>query len=106
MTGIAGTWRITWMETWPRDFVDLVEPGYFRFDEDRLGNLAFGTVRGDIDYRVSDNQTRVDFSWHGDDDGRPMSGRGWFTLSSANRAKGRLFIHRGDESAVELEKQE
>jgi hypothetical protein len=50
------------METWPRDFVDLVEPGYFRFDEDRLGNLAFGTVRGDIDYRVSDDQTRVDFS--------------------------------------------
>lgn len=106
MTGIAGTWRIIWMETWPQDFVDLVEPGYFRFDEERLGNFAFGAVRGDIDYRISDDQTRVDFSWHGDDDGRPISGRGWFTLSLTNHAKGKFFIHCGDESAVELEKQE
>lgn len=94
------------MATWLQDFVDIVEPGHFRFDEDRLGSFAFAAARGEIDYRFSDDQTRVDFSWHGDDDGRPTSGRGWFTLSSANHAEGRFFIHCGDESAVELEKQE
>jgi len=32
------------MEMWDQDFVDLIEPGYFQFDEDGLGFFVFGAV--------------------------------------------------------------
>lgn len=101
----SGRWRIKWMETWDQDFVDLIEPGYFLFDEDGLGFFMFGAVEGQLDYRITDDEARVDFSWSGNDDGDEKSGRGWFELSSSNTAKGQFFIHCGDESAVEIEKQ-
>ncbi len=62
-------------------------------------------LRGKIDYRIPDDEGRVEFSWSGNDDGREKSGRGWFQFSSSNSAKGELFIHCGDESAVEIEYQ-
>ena len=105
MSKVVGRWRIKWMEMWDQEFVDLIEPGYFQFDEDGLGFFVFGAVEGQIDYRASDDETRVDFSWSGNDDGREKSGRGWFEFPSAGLAKGFFFIHCGDESAVKLERQ-
>lgn len=105
MSKIVGRWRIKWMEMWDQEFVDLVEPGCFQFGEDGLGFFIFGAVQGQIDYRASDDETRVDFSWSGNDEGREKSGRGWFEFQSATLAKGLFFIHCGDESAVELERQ-
>ena len=93
------------MEMWDQDFVDLIEPGYFSFDGDGLGFFMFGAVEAQLDYRITDDKARVDFSWSGNDDGDEKSGRGWFELSSSNTAKGQFFIHCGDESAVEIEKQ-
>ena len=93
------------METWAQDFVDLNEPGYFQFDDDGLGFFVFGAVEGQIDYRISDNGVRVEFSWSGNDNGRERSGRGWFQFQSSRLAKGEFFIHCGDESAVEIEYQ-
>lgn len=90
---------------WDQEFVDLVEPGYFQFGEDGLGFFVFGAVEGQIDYRISDDGARVEFSWSGNDDGREKSGRGWFRLLSSRAAKGHFFIHCGDESAVEIEHQ-
>lgn len=105
MSNLTGYWRITWMEEWDQDFVDLIQPGHFQFDEDRLGFFMFGAVEGQLDYRLSDDGQRVDFSWSGNDDGDIKSGRGWFELTASETAKGRFFIHRGDESAVELKLQ-
>jgi len=105
LSKVVGRWRIKWMEIWDQEFVDLIEPGYFQFDEDGLGFFVFGAVEGQIDYRASDDGTRVDFSWSGNDDGREKSGRGWFEYPSAGLAKGFFFIHCGDESAVKLERQ-
>ena len=93
------------METWDQDFVDLVEPGYFQFREDGLGFFVFGAVEGQMDYRVSEDGERVDFSWAGNDEGSEKSGRGCFRLLSSHAAKGELFIHCGDESGVEIESQ-
>ena len=55
---------------------------------------------GDIDYRVveQDGKTGVEFSWDGNDEMDPAQGRGWAVLDG-NEIEGRLFIHRGDESA-------
>ena len=103
MINIVGRWRIKWMEMWDQDFVDLIEPGYFQFDKDGLGFFVFGAVEGQIDYRIADDGARVEFSWSGNDDGRENSGRGWFQFQSAGSAKGKIFIHCGDESAVNIE---
>lgn len=102
MTNPIGRWRITWMEMWDQDFVDLIQHGHFRFDENGLGYFIFGAVEGQIDYRLSDDGQRIEFSWSGNDDGSLKSGRGWFELASPGTAKGRFFIHCGDESAVEI----
>ena len=105
MTTPIGRWRITWMETWDQDFVDLIEPGHFRFDDNGLGYFIFGAVEGQLDYRLSEGGKRIDFSWSGNDEGDEKSGRGWFNLSSSRTAKGCFFIHCGDESALEIERQ-
>jgi len=87
--------------------IDLVEQGYFLFDEDRMGEFVFGTVSGFIDYRFGDNNgvSRVEFSWEGTSDTDPACGRGWFELRENNKLYGKLFIHNGDDSWVEVEKQ-
>lgn len=105
MSHFVGYWRITWMEEWDQEFVDLIEPGHFHFDEDGLGFFMFGAVEGQVDYRLSDDEQRVEFSWSGNDDGDIKSGRGWFQLATSGTAKGRFYIHCGDESAVEIELQ-
>jgi len=61
LSKVVGRWRIKWMEMWDQDFVDLIEPGYFQFDEDGLGFFVFGAVEGQIDYRIPDDGGRVEF---------------------------------------------
>ena len=53
MHDFVGNWRITWMSNWDQDYVDLVEPGYFKFTDDGLGEFVFGAVKGWVDARVS-----------------------------------------------------
>lgn len=101
MAGFKGHWRIVWMQTWDEDFIDLVQPGYFRFADDS-GEFAFGAV---IDTRYADNGRRVDFSWQGRDEGDDVSGRGGLSLTDQDTGEGRLFIHLGDDSAIRLERQ-
>lgn len=48
MSKVVGRWRIKWMEMWDQDFVDLVEPGYFQFDEDGLGFLYSEQLRAKL----------------------------------------------------------
>ena len=43
---IIGRWRITEMDNWDQEAVDLVEPGFIEFDEDGLGELGFIAVTG------------------------------------------------------------
>ncbi len=88
MINPVGRWRITWMETWDQDFVDLIEPGHFRFDDNGLGYFIFGAVEGQLDYRLSEEGKRIDFTWSGNDEGDEKSGRGWFTFSSSRITKG------------------
>ena len=102
MAGFDGHWRIVWMQEWDEGFIDLVQPGYFRFDGDS-GEFAFGAVTAAIDARYADDKRRVDFSWDGMDEYDALSGRGWLVLTGADTAGGRLFIHLGDDSAIRLE---
>ena len=48
---LLGRWRITEMELWDTDFVDMLEPAYITFEAKGGGEFAFGAVRGDLDCR-------------------------------------------------------
>ena len=101
-----GTWRIVEMEQWDQDYIDLVVPGYFSFRKDHLGEFQFGTVHGEIDYRIEPYQEteRLEFSWEGEDEMDPVSGRGWAMIEDG-QLQGRLYFHQGDESGFVAQKE-
>jgi hypothetical protein len=53
-TSIIGRWRITEMDNWDQEAVDLVQPGFIEFDDDGLGELGFIVVTGELDCRDAD----------------------------------------------------
>ena len=103
---IVGAWRITGTELWDREALDLVDEAFIRFGSQQLGELALIALRADVDFRLGtkDRKPSVEFSFDGDDDGAPCSGRGWAILDEDDVLRGRLYIHRGDDSAFEAER--
>ena len=95
----VGYWRITEMELWDAEYLDLVVPAFIEFDREQMGEFQFGTVRGWLDCRFAEREGMpvVDFSWEGENDNDPGCGRGWGALRG-DRLEGRLYIHRGEDS--------
>ena len=106
-TAFLGSWRITEMELWDQDAVDLLGPGHFSFAADRFGRFCFVAVQGDMDCRFEDRDGRpfVEFSWAGGDDSDPASGRGWAAVDG-DVLTGVIYIHGGDESEFTATRQE
>ena len=94
-----GKWRIIEMEMWDQDYIDLIIPGYFSFDKDDLGDFKFGSVKGQIDYRIEKigDVERLEFSWEGQSEKDPASGRGWAVINGDD-LEGRIYIHLSDDS--------
>lgn len=94
-----GSWRIIEMEQWDQDFIDMVMPGYISFDDKDSGEFHFGAVHGFIDYRIEPygESQRLEFSWEGEDEMDPASGRGW-ALIKDEQLHGKLYFYDGDES--------
>jgi hypothetical protein len=45
-----------------------------------------------------DGRPGVEFSWEGNDECDPASGRGWAVLEEDGSLRGRVFFHQGDDS--------
>ena len=105
-TSIIGRWRITEMDNWDQEAVDLVQPGFIEFDDDGLGSLGFIVVRGELDCRDAerDGEPGVEFSWQGSDEGDEVSGRGWAALNPDGTLEGHIYFHLGDDSAFRAER--
>ena len=73
MHDFVGKWRITEMELWAQDMVDMNELGSFDFYDNNQGRFAFCAVEGWLDVRVSQRMPEMEFSWEGTDSSRPMS---------------------------------
>jgi len=99
-SGLVGWWRIEAMEVWDQEAVDLVGPAFIEIGADGIGRLSFIAVVGSIDCRfgVDDGVEAVEFSWDGDEEGTPVSGRGSASLSADGKLVGRVFFHLGDDS--------
>lgn len=108
-TGIAkvftGRWRIVEMDSWPDDYLNLVEPAHITFTGATDGEIAFGALKGWLDTRYGsrDGSACAEFSWEGQDDGEPVCGRGWVALGTAGRLVGHIYIHRGEDSGLVCE---
>jgi hypothetical protein len=100
-----GKWRIIEMEMWDQDYVDLVTEGHFTFGKDGFGNFQFGAVVGETDYAIEEhgNTERVEFSFEGQDEYDPVSGRGWVVIED-DTLKSKIFFHAGDESEFKAKK--
>ncbi len=98
---LTGRWRIDWMEVWGKDAIDLLGPAFIEFDDDVLGEFRFIAVTGHMhcDYGEREGKPGVEFSWEGNDEMDPVTGRGWAVLEPDGQLKGRIHIHLGDHSA-------
>ena len=105
MKPFVGKWRITEMEMWGQDYVDMEVPGYIHIGADGSGQFQFGLVSGDIDGRVEQcgNIFRFDFSWFGQDENFPACGRGWASVENGELS-GRIYLHLADDSAFRATK--
>ena len=95
----AGRWRIVAMDVWDKDFLDLVETAHLTFKGAADGEIAFGALKGflDVRYGTRDGSACAEFSWEGNDENDPASGRGWVVLGTAGRLVGHFYIHNGDD---------
>lgn len=97
---LLGRWRIVEMDLWEVDALDLAEPAFIEFRKNGTGAFAFMVVQGEMDCRPAPDKERagVEFTWEGNDESTPVSGRGWATLTGDGRLKGHLYFHLGDDS--------
>jgi hypothetical protein len=97
---MAGSWRIVEMDLWDRDAIDLVGPAFIEFRADGTGGFRFIAVEGYLDCRYAEHGDfrRVAFTWEGNDEGDPASGRGWAQLETDGSLRGHIFFHAGDDS--------
>jgi len=97
---IAGKWRITEMDVWDQDAFDLMGPAFFSFDDRLSGSFRFIAVEGWMDCRHLERNGRpfVEFTWDGNDECDPASGRGWVRLEKDGTLSGHIFIHQGEDS--------
>jgi hypothetical protein len=96
----VGRWRITEMELWAAEDLDLLGPARLTLSRDGSGEMSFVAAEVGLDYRVveRDGQPAIECSFDGSDEGDRISGRGWAVLES-DALHGRVFIHQGDESS-------
>jgi|SRR3990172_5560109 len=94
-----GKWRIVSTDLWEPDALDEFGLAHLTFGANRSGELHFIAISASVDYRVGtrDVSPTVEFTWAGDDDGSPISGRGW-ARRGPDGLIGRLFIHEGDDA--------
>ena len=98
-TNISGKWRITKMDLWDQEAIDLLGPAFIEFKGAR-GQFRFIAVDGSMDCRHGQRNgpPSVDFTWDGHDEGDPASGRGWVHLQKAGALTGHIYFHQGDDS--------
>ena len=88
------------MDQWDQDFVDAEVEGYVRFDHEDLGEFQFGYVHGNMtcERTERDGKPAIEWSWKGNDEMDPASGRGWVVLQEDGTLRGKLFFEGGDSS--------
>ncbi|MCI0755507.1 hypothetical protein [Teichococcus vastitatis] len=94
---LLGKWRITCMELWDAEFIDLLGPGYIHFYTDGRGEFVFGAVQGGLDCHFGSHS--IHFTWEGSDEMDHACGDGDAELEEDGTITGDISFHLGDESS-------
>jgi len=99
LAALFSGWRITEMDLWDQEAIDLVEPAFIEF-AGQGGHFRFIAVEGWMECRHKERNRRpyVEFTWEGNDECDPAGGRGWARLEKDGSLNGRIYIHHGDDS--------
>jgi hypothetical protein len=100
---ILGRWRIVEADQWDREYLDLVEPAFIRFDRDGYGELAFGVVTAGLDLQYA--RTVVFFTFEGSDEGDEVSGSGSAELTQDGALEIELSFHNGDDAVLKAKRE-
>ena len=100
---VIGRWRIVEADQWDREYLDLVEPAFIRFDRDGYGELAFGVVTAGLDLEYA--RTVVFFTFDGSDEGDKVSGSGSAELSEDGALEIELSFHNGDDAVLKAKRE-
>lgn len=89
------------MELWDRDAIELLGPAFIEISPNNQGSFRFIAVEGWMDIRPVEREgvPGIEFSWDGNDECDPASGRGWATVSADGSLHGRIYLHMGDDSS-------
>jgi len=103
---VIGTWRITAMGNWDKDYFDMEVPARITFRSSGMGEFQFGLVQGEIDGRwtIRDGRSTIEFTWEGSDEMDSVAGRGWASVLSDGKLEGQIFFHLGEESTFTAER--
>jgi hypothetical protein len=87
------------MSQWDEDFINAEVHGFIEFDAQGGGEFQFGYVRGDMGCQLTtrDGEPAVEWTWEGNDEMDPATGRGWAVLKG-DELHGMIFFHQGDDS--------
>jgi hypothetical protein len=108
MTGPAdcqliGRWRIVEADLWDRDYLDLVDPAYFRIDDDGHGEFAFGVVNATMDLEYG--RSIVFFRWIGFDEGDEITGSGSAELEDGETIEIEISFDNGDDATLKAHRE-
>jgi hypothetical protein len=103
---ISGNFKITHMDQWDQDFVDIEVPGVIRFDPRGRGEFQFGYVHGEmaVAFTERNGKPAAAWTWEGNDEMDPANGRGWAVLQDASRLEGEIIFLEGDSSGFTAER--
>jgi hypothetical protein len=100
----VGEWRITELEGFDAEYVDLCGPAIIRISPGGIGRMNFGAVEIELDCKMDDlNEQVLRFSFEGGDEGDPICGHG-YCLNENQEMTGRIFRHCGDEIGFRAQK--
>lgn len=97
----TGRWRIVIADGWPESELDFLGEAFIEFaEEGKTGSFQLVAFSGEIDHRLVEREEgyAIEWSWEGTNDDDTACGRGVATIDG-DALHGRLFIHRGDDSA-------
>ena len=95
----AGTWHITEMDEWSKDYINTEVQAYLKFDRQGNGKFQFGLVRGHIvDGWLDDDGAGYEFRWAGSDEMDEASGTCLLSLQDKDHLEGELTFDNADSS--------
>ncbi len=95
---VLGKWRLTEADQWDREYLDMLEPAYIRFDEDGRGEMIFGALRAGLECETG--VSIIFFDFEGYDEMDPIRGTGDAELAEDGSLDVEIRFHLGDESQL------